>query len=169
MQATVWANREDFDAALEAAHNMDTVGALPGLASPIGAALAGRLDDAWDHIETTLNEAWRKGRGLAQTAVEETTAKVEQIIGGAGAAADALHEKLLARLHAYLDRFIDRAIARVRDSITITGHEMKLTSVELSQTVTLSGALKVSIQEACALTAEGQLVVAASYAASPDA
>jgi F0F1-type ATP synthase membrane subunit b/b' len=166
MQATAWVSGEDFNAALDAARSVGIGGDLPGLAAPLSAAITGRLSNAWDHIELALQQAWTKGRDLAQDAVDAAVAKAQETVDAAGAGARAVHDRLLERLHTYLADLIERALARVSTSITIAGREMTLAGVELAQAITLTGALKLSVQEACALTAEGQVVITARYEGS---
>jgi hypothetical protein len=164
MQATAWISSDDFDAALRAARGVGIGGDLPpGLTAPLGAAVIGRLTDAWDQIEAALQEAWTNGRALAQDAVDVAVTKAQALVDAAGADARAVHDLILERLHTYLADLIDRAIARVSGSVTVAGREMTLAGVELAQTITLTGALKLSVQEACALTAEGQIVITARY------
>jgi hypothetical protein len=167
MQATAWISGEDFDAALSTARGIGVGGGeLPDIASPLKAAITGHLGEAWDQIEASLQRAWRYGRALAQDAVDAAVAKAQEIVDTAGAGAREVHDLLLKRLHGYLSDLIDRAIARVSGTITVAGQELTLAGVELAQTVTLTGALKLSIQEACALTAEGQIVITARYEGS---
>jgi F0F1-type ATP synthase membrane subunit b/b' len=166
MHAIAWASSNDFNRSLEAARSEDGRGELGELAAPLGAAVIGRVADAWDRIEAALQEAWRKGRDFARETAEETALRVQEIVDATGTSARAVQEGLLARLHRYLEELVDRAIARVRASITVAGHELHLAGVELAQIVTLTGSLKLSIQEAFALTSDGQLEVTARYEAS---
>jgi hypothetical protein len=163
MHGIAWASSDDFESALEAARSVEKSGELSDLAAPLGAAVAGRLSEAWDRIEAALQEAWRKGQDFARGTAEETAARVQEIIDSTGDSARAVQERLLARLHRYLEELIDRTIARVRGSITVDSRELHLNSVELAQSVTLTGSMKLSIQEALALTSEGQLEVTAQY------
>jgi F0F1-type ATP synthase membrane subunit b/b' len=166
MQAIAMAHREDFDAALEAARSVGKGGEVVGLAAPLGAALRGRLSDAWDHIESALQRAWSRGGEIAREAAEAATVKVQEIVDAAGAEARALHEAILAKLYSYLSELIDRALARVRGSVMVADQNLTLEGVELAQTITLTGALKASIQEVISFTAQGQIVVTARYAAT---
>lgn len=163
MYGIAWASSDDFNFALEAARSVEKSGELSDLAAPLGAAADGRLSKAWDQIEAALQEAWRRGREFARETAEEAALRVQEIIDSTGESARAVQERLLARLHKYLEELVDRTLARVRGSITVAGRELHLRSLELAQSVTLTGSLKLSIQEAFALTSEGQLEVTAQY------
>jgi hypothetical protein len=165
MQALALAHREDFDAALAAGRAVGQDGQLPGLAAPLGAGALGHVSEAWDHIEATLEQAWNRGRAFVRDTAVATAARVQEIVEAAGAAARAVHHGILEKLDSYLSALIDRALARVRPSVTVGGRTLELDSVELEQTVTLSGSLKVSIEEVCALTAEGEIALTAHYGA----
>jgi hypothetical protein len=109
-----------------------------------------------------------EGNGADQPAswlTDVNTVKVQEIVEAAGAGARAVHQSILARLNRYLSELIDRALARVRLVVTVADRALQLDSVEVVQTLTLSGSLKVSIEEVCALTAEGQISVNARYSA----
>jgi hypothetical protein len=165
MQALALTHRDDFDAALEVARKIGQGGEVSGLAAPLGAALRGHLSDAWDHIESTLEQAWTLGRGFARGVAEATAIKVQEIVDAAGEGAHALHNRILEKLNGYISALIDRALARVRPVITVAGNTLQLESVELVETLTLSGSLQLSITDVCALTAEGEIEIKASYAA----
>ena len=165
MQAIALAHREDFDAALAVGRAVGEDGELRGLAAPLGAGLLGHVSEAWDHIEATLEEAWNRGRAFVRDAATATAVRVQEIVEAAGAGARAVHDGVLEKLNGYVSALIDRALARVRPSVTVADRSLELESVELEQTITLSGSLKVSIEEVCALTAEGEIAVTAHYGA----
>ena len=163
MQVLVLTERDDFDAALAVARAIGKGGEVTGLAAPLGAALRGRLADAWNHIEAALEQAWNRGRSFARDVAEMTAVKVQEIVDAADAQARELHHSILAKLNGYLAELIDRALARVRAVITVADHTLELDRVDIEQKLTLSGSLTASIQEICALTAEGEISVTAGY------
>ena len=166
MQALALAHREDFEAALAAGRAVGEGGELRGLAAPLGAGLLGRVSEAWDHIEATLQEAWSQGRAFVRDTAAATAIRVQEIVEAAGNAALSVHQMVLEKLNGYLSDLIDRALARVRPSVTVGERTLELDAVELEQKITLSGSLKVSIEEVCSLTAEGEIALTAHYAVS---
>lgn len=168
MTTMAWATTEDFRAALEAAESVDRRVGSGDLWAPMGAAEEGQVTKAWNRIKKALDEAWAKGSAFVDAAAEETVQRVREIVKSAGAGARAVEEELLRRVHTYLEEMIDRALARVRETVAIGDRELRLQSVELAQGVNVTGSLGLSILEAVKLTGEGQLTVTARYEVATD-
>ena len=164
MNVTAVVLRSDFEGALEAAREVGRGDDVSGLAAPLGAALLGRVEEAWDAIESALAQAYARGAEVVNQTLSRTTTRTQELLDAAGAKAGELQDALLARLQRYVSDLLSRALDRVQPSITVGARTLSLASVELSQTVSLSGSLKANISEIMNMTAQGQLVVNARYA-----
>ena len=58
---------------------------------------------------------------------------------------------------------MDAALSQVKATVRVGDNELQLDSVEVSQSVSLTGSIKASLQEIVSLTSQGQLTVMASY------
>jgi predicted YcjX-like family ATPase len=163
MTVTTISTRAGFERALDAARAVGSETPLPGLAAPLEAGILARVAEAWDEIESALRDAYWRGRDSARAAIDAAIKRAEEGVAAAGRKAKEVQEALLARLQMYLRTLIDEALAQVRDAIQVGSRTLSLTSVQLSQTVALSGSLKASINEVASLTATGQLVVSSEY------
>jgi hypothetical protein len=167
MTVTAVVQRSDFESALASAREVGRGDDLAGLNSPPNANLLGRIDEAWDTIEGALSRAFGKGKEVAQGALETAAERVEALLESAGAKAKELQQVLLGRLQRYVSDLIAGALERVQSTIQIATLTLPLVSVEVSQTISLTGSLKVNLTEIINMTAQGQLVVNARYAEQP--
>ncbi|MEV0117678.1 hypothetical protein AB0H77_31330 [Streptomyces sp. NPDC050844] len=163
MQAIAVITHDDFEAALAAAREVDTLTVGGGLAAPLGAGLGGRVDALWDRVEDALVQAYEWGREKAQEALADAVAETEALLVSVGRQASAVHQAMMKRVTEYLTKLIDRALATVRPAVSVGKRTLELVGVEISQSVSLSGSLKASITDLVNLTASGQLVVHARY------
>ena len=58
--------RDDFESAVSAAKAIGSTKNVPGLASPLDAAWSGRINAAWDRIESAFRTAFEKGWDAAK-------------------------------------------------------------------------------------------------------
>jgi len=154
----------DFDAALAEARAVGRTGArLPSLAAPVDAALAGRVDEAWDAIEGALRAAWRGGKDASRAVLDAAIERVDGLVQSAGARASAVTDALLERLRTMMRAIIDRALANVRPQVDIGEVALTVKQIAVTQTVLISGSLSANITEMWSLTSNGELTVAATY------
>lgn len=163
MTLTVLSTRAGFETALKAARDVGDETPLPGLAAPLEGSLLGRVRDAWDTIEAALRDAYWRGIDLAGQAVDAAIVRAQEACDAAGRKAAEVQEALLAKLQTYVRTLIDKALSQVRGVIEVGDRTMTLKSVQVSQTVALSGSLKASISEVASMTASGELVVSSQY------
>jgi hypothetical protein len=156
-------SRQEFEAALEAANDEGLDGNYAGLNAPLDAGWLGKIAGVWDSIERALRTAYVHGSEQAQLALDKAVTRAESLITSAGALARDVHQALLDKIYTYLSRFVDAALSQVKATVRVGGSELQLDSVEVSQSVSLTGSIKASLQEIVSLTAEGQLTVMASY------
>src|SRR4051812_39190668 len=155
--------RVDFEAALASARNVGADGNLPGMAAPLDSGLWGRISEAWDTVERALRQAVQYGLDAARQGVDDAVSAAEGLVRAAGHRARDVHEALLARLQDYLAHLLDSALSRVRQAVVVGGATLALTGVELSQKISLTGSLKVTITDVAALTGAGEVTVLARY------
>jgi hypothetical protein len=154
----------DFEAALTEARATGGKGTrLPGLAAPIDAALAGRVDEVWDRVEGALRDAWRAGKSASKAALDAALAEIEGLLDQAGAKAVTITDAVFERLRTLMRSIIDRALANVRATVVIGDLTMRVKELSVDQKVTISGSLSASITEMWKLTSNGELTVGATY------
>jgi hypothetical protein len=166
MTVTAVVQRSDFEFALARAREVGPGEDLPGMNAPAFAELIGRIDEAWDSIESGLSRAYTGGREAFGDALARATSRIEDLLRSAGNKAKDVQDTLVARLHSYVGDLVSRALERVQPTIQIAAQTLPLVSVEVSQAINLSGSLKVNLTEIINMTAEGQLVVNARYASA---
>lgn len=163
MTVVVLAQEADFYAAIDAAESAPDADALPGLASPLGAAARGLTMQAWDAVRSALERVWTYGSDVLDETLATATEAVESIMQQAGDSAREVRAGLTAQLQIYISEHVDRSLSRVRVAIEVAGASLRLTGVSVAQSIQLSGSLKASISEVLALTAEGQILITAEY------
>ena len=163
MRTTIIAERSVLEVALAAAEQIGQPGQLRGLKAPLDASLLGRLNDVWDGIKDALEKGFEWGREKARPVLEDAGQHAEKAISEAGALAKDLKAALLDRLREYLTTFIDGMLMQIRPDIRVGEAVFSLSQVQLEQRILLTGSLKASLQEAFALTADGELTITAEY------
>ena len=155
--------RDDFETAISAAKVTAAAPITTGLAAPLDAAWLGRISAVWDRIESALRAAFERGRDAAQDLTVLAVDQAEKLISEAGRRAAGVQQALLSRLEAYVTRLTDAALGRVRPELQFAGATWRLESVELSEKISLAGSLSSNITSIVALTASGEMTVAAKY------
>jgi hypothetical protein len=168
MSVVVLAQEADFYAAIDAAESAPNADALPGLASPLGAAARGLTMQAWDAVRSALERVWTYGSDVLDEALATATEAVESIMQRAGDHAREVRAGLTAQLQVYISEHVDRSLRRVRGAIEVAGASLRLTGVSVAQSIQLSGSLKASISDVLALTAQGQILITAEYGPETD-
>ncbi|WP_405494044.1 hypothetical protein [Nocardia sp. NBC_00511] len=156
-------SRHDFEAAINCAHEAGRRAATSGLNAPLGAALLDRVAEVWDHIEAALRKAYQFGVEQAQDLLRTAVDQAENLLREAKARAESVEQQLQERLQGYLSGLLDRALQGVRSALTVGETRLGLVGIDVSQKITLTGSLKVSISELVALTGAGELTVVARY------
>ena len=167
MIAIATVGRAGFEAALAAARQEDPVRAYAGLAAPPDGALRGKIAEVWESVENALRDAFIHGTEYARQALDKAVSSADALMRSVGARAKDVHQALLAKVQAYLARFVDAALAQVRSTIEVGGGRLELDGLEVSQSISLSGSIKASLIELVALTADGNLTVTARYRTRP--
>jgi hypothetical protein len=160
--------RDDFESAVSAAKAIGSAKNVPGLASPLDAAWSGRINAAWDRIESALRTAFEKGWDAAQSLTAKAIEQAEQLIADAGNRAYDVQQALLSRLQAYVTRLTDAALGRVRPELQLGVTTWRLESVELAEKISLTGSLSTNITSLVTVTANGELTVTAKYAVTKE-
>ncbi|MEV6336951.1 hypothetical protein AB0M12_19780 [Nocardia vinacea] len=155
--------RDDFEYAIDAAHQAVRQSATTDLSAPLDATWIGRVNGVWDRIEHALRTAFQFGVEQARDLTEQAIKAAEALLDQAADRAEAVQQRLLAEMQAYLSTIIDRALNTVRPHLTIGGATIPLAGVEVSQKISLTGSLKISVTELIALTGGGELTVLARY------
>jgi F0F1-type ATP synthase membrane subunit b/b' len=157
--------RQEFEAALKAADDEGKDGNYAGLHAPLDAGLRGKIAEVWNSIKSALRGAYVHGKEESQLALDKAVAQAESLIASAGAHARDVQQALQDKISRYLSRFVDAALSQVKATVRVGGADLRLDAVEVSQSISLTGSLKASLQEIVGLTSEGQLTVNASYKA----
>jgi hypothetical protein len=139
---------------------------MPGLATSLDSALAGRVRAVWDRIEASLRAAFEYGRDNAAPLVAVATAEAESLVASAGHRAAEVQQAILAKLNEYVTRLTDAALSRVRTELVLGSTTWRLNDVELTQTISLTGSLSTNITSLVTLTSVGELTVNARYSVS---
>ena len=163
MIASVAIDSAQFQQALTAARKVGDGEPLTGLAAPLDATLLGKITEAWDSVEAALRDAYRNGRDAARDVLDKAVVKAEELVRSAGRRAMDVQEAILERANAYVDSMVTQALGRIRPTVLVGGRELSIRSVDIAQSVTMSGSLKVAITDLFTLTAEGQVSVTANY------
>jgi hypothetical protein len=95
--------------------------------------------------------------------VATAVARAEDLVRSAGHPARDVHQALLAHAQSYLAVLVREALEQVQAMITVGGAQLKLTSVDVAQRISLNGSLKAAMTEIVAITANGEITVSASY------
>jgi hypothetical protein len=159
--------RQDFEDAVDAARSVGGGnGQVPGLATSLDSALAGKVRAVWDQIEAALRVAFEYGREKAAPLLTAATAQAEALVASAGRRAAEVQQSILAKLNEYVTRLTDNALSRVRTELVFSGVTWRLDGVELAQTISLTGSLSTNITSLVTLTSGGELTVNARYVVS---
>jgi hypothetical protein len=166
MMRTAQLTRRGLDHAIAAADPHEGE-ALTGLNAPPNGTAIGMLDDIWNRIADNLRRAYELGVEKAGEIAKATVAATEQMLAGAGDAADWLRERLREALQKLVRGCIEQALAAVSASYSIGGIMLRLKGIEVAQTLSLNGEVSASIQGVFSLVAGGELTVSASYEQAP--
>jgi hypothetical protein len=162
MTTTAQLTRADLDKAIEMA--TPHIGkSLKGLNAPPNGAAAGMFDEIWGTVISGLRRAYEAGATKAREIAGLAVTTAQRVIDQAGEAADWLREKLREALQKLVRSCIELAVASIALSYSIEGVMLRLKSIEIGQTITLSGEVEASIQRVFSLMADGELSVSASY------
>jgi hypothetical protein len=165
MQITLLTRPDIIQAALEIAET-----APPSVANNLQAPtgdLLGKLEEVWDDVRWGIGQVWNRSAQEAREIARAVRTKVEAKLAQAGAQAEALRVLLLDRIGKYLQAILDTMLGTVRARIAVDGLQLKLSELQLSQTVTLGNSLELSLTKVLEISAEGQMTVAATYSISP--
>lgn len=165
MQVTVISNLQVLEDALSSARRYDTSLDSRGLASPLDAALVGRIEEAWDTIEDAIRQIFVAGKQKAEELLHSALAKAGQLIKEAGRQATRVHDALLSRLQAFIRKFVEGMLARVPPAVVIAGRSFGLNAVKFNQKLVGTGSLSTNLSEAFSLVADGEIEVSAEYSA----
>jgi hypothetical protein len=166
MQIVVLLGDSAFDNALMAARRVGTeeLAASGALRAPFGAALKGQAADVWDRIERALRAAHDRGVQIARPLIDEASKALDSAIAAAGALAGEMKAFIAEKLRRFVDTLIDRALTQLKTTIRVGTVELKIAKVGIVQKIKLTGDLKASLEELCALSANGEMSVEAEYA-----
>jgi hypothetical protein len=167
MNVTVTASRNVFDEALEASQSAGYEAETTDLNTLADATLLGRLDEAWDAIETALRKGYEFGREKAESAINSAIETTNRLLEeAAGNVRNVLHDELLQRLQACVHRFVTSAIALLPTTLTIGNQAYAIERLTYTQKVLATGSIKVSIMEVTSLASNRKLTVAVENAVS---
>jgi vacuolar-type H+-ATPase subunit H len=161
--ASVAIDSVQFQQALAAGRKVGDGVPLTGLAAPLDATWLGKIAEAWDSVEDALQAAYRYGRDTARDLLDKAVVKAEELVQSAGKRAMDVQQAILGRVNEVVDSLINQALDRIRPTVLVGGRELSIQSVDIAQSVTMSGSLKVAITDLFTLTAEGQISVTANY------
>ena len=154
----------DFEEALRAAAAVgSTQDQLIGLAAPLDITWLGRIAEVWDQVETALRQAFLRGRDAAEQALDDAIDQAERLLTDAGKRARDVQLALLERAQRYLSQLIHSALRHVESVLTVGGQDLPLISIDVAQSISLTGSLKASFTELVELTGAGQISVSATY------
>jgi hypothetical protein len=165
MQIVTVVGGSAFERALLSAKllHTDEMLAAGKLNAPLSAALQGRAAVVWDKIDEALRVAYNKGLQLAKPVIDEAVSALNQLIAGAGNLASEAKKFIAEKMYKFAEEFVDAALARIKTQIRIGAMDLKIKKVNISQKILLSGDLKASFEELCAMSAEGEITVEVEY------
>lgn len=135
-----------------------------GLHAPLDGALEGRIDDAWGEIESALNKGYQLGKEKAREVLNKALQRVDEIIHGAGAKSLMVLQGILQRLHTFNQTFVQGALERFPNQVSISGVAYQLNTLNFTQKIIMSGSLAISLEKVFEMVAEGEIAVGANYA-----
>lgn len=165
MRVTVLASREEFERALREASRRDVTPEMTKLTAALDAAVLGRIDEAWSSVENAMRVAFERGKAIARPALDKALAFVDQVVTTAGVRAREIQEALLLRMQQFVLRITQSVLSRVPTTMRVGDATLKLAHVQYSHRLMLGGALSTNIEELFSLSAEGEIVIEANYAA----
>lgn len=160
MNITVLSSSELVDTALDSAAQVKQLKGLNTLPSDT----MGKLEAIWVHVHDGLQSAYLARKEDVEEIFRGVAAHVKSALAAAGVKAQELQKLLLERLSRYMHALIDGMLSQVRAEFTVEGSRLRLSAIEISQSITLSGSVELSLQRAFELTSNGELSVNASYA-----
>lgn len=163
MNVSIMASRADLDHALKDARSFSPLDVNTQLNATVNASLLGRLDSVWDSIESALRKGYKFGTEAARDALTSAIGQAEQLIAEAGAFANDCQQTLLEKLQLFVKGFINSAMQRVPESISIAGREFRISKVTCTQKLVLTGSIKVNLTEVFSLASSGELQLAVDY------
>jgi hypothetical protein len=159
--------RRDLEAALKAARTASQVRASESdrgaLHSIDDGSLRGRLEETWDYIADASRKCFEVGKDAAQSAVDQAKEAVTKLLNSAGTRVTQVADDLSARLDVAVQGMIDRALGRLRPTISVGTSSLVLHEISVSQTITFGGSLGGKIDELFTLSSNGQLEVHSIY------
>jgi hypothetical protein len=161
--ASISIETAQFQQALAAARQVGHEIPLTGLAAPLDATWLGNIARAWDSVEDALRAAFRYGRDTARDVLDKALTRAEELVRSAGKRAMDVQEAFLERANAYVDSMVTQALGRIRPTVLVGGQALSIRSIDIAQSITMSGSLKAAITELFTLTAEGQITLTANY------
>jgi hypothetical protein len=164
MQITLLADPDTIEKALQIAERAPTFSGR-GLQAPTE-DLLGRLESIWEDIRMGLAQAYRQGRQRVAEIAARVHVAIEEKLKLAGDKAEELRRMLLDRLGTYLQGIVDTMLGAVRGQLTVQGMQLKLSELEIAQTVTVSNSLEISLDRVFEFSADGELSVSAKYSAT---
>jgi len=166
MQITAIVDSSVFDEALRAARAREPVaGIAPGaLYANLSDEGQRWTDTLWGSVEHVLRLAWEQGKAAARTAMDILWAQVDEMRKKLGRRAAEVQDAVLAEVGIFVRKFVNGALARVQQSVTIGTFEYPIQSITVEQKLKISGSLKVSLEGVCEFLSEGELTLSASYA-----
>lgn len=163
MHISIVASRTDLDQALKAARAFNPIDQDTQLHATTHAGLWGRLDSVWDSIESALRKGYKLGAGAARSALDSAIAQADQLIAEADNLANQFQEALLEKLQLFVKGFINSALQRVPESLTIAGREFRISKVTCTQKMVLTGSLEMNVTKVFELASAGELELAVDY------
>lgn len=110
-----------------------------------------------------LVQAYRFGMEKAKATLDAALDTAEQLLIEAGRKADEVRQELMDHAARYVSTIIDSMIATIRPVVTIGTRNLQLDGIDLAQSVSLSGSLRIAITDIASFTADGRLTVNARY------
>jgi|SRR4051794_4027380 hypothetical protein len=168
MNVVIFLNDDVLEVAFEAgrAVNIRAVSRTDGLPTFVTDAVLSWSERIWDSVEQALRDAYRDGRGAAQSAIDAVAAKMNEAAAALGERAVDLERIIREKLDACFQTLVDTALSRLRSTIKIGDRDLIADGATIQQTIKFTGSVKAKLDEICSLVAESQLQVSVSYKAA---
>ena len=167
MNIVVLTDHALFDRAIRAGADYGKGKAPSFLAAPLDGVSEGQLDEAWNILVETIDHARTATEDRIKELISAGYAKVEEILSAAKNKAKDIRAMLWEKLRAMVQDLIDGMLAQIRPELTVGGRTLYLNDIQVTQKVVLSGSIKASLADLCALASQGETQVTVNYIANP--
>jgi hypothetical protein len=133
------------------------------LNAPVLDAARGWVERLWDTAQGALDAAWEAGAEAAGALVERFGEELGELRAELAEGAAAVIETICERLAEYARSVTRRLLRQFEAELAIGERRFAVKGITVQQRVKMTGSLKASLKELCAMVSEGEVSVSATY------